>query len=184
MNPKPDQEKSEADESPVATWHRRLQGNRGDRAALRRAQTIEEAYGIVAFHQLYAWLGKQIPDPVVARIAIALAEIDADVKADTEPGHGMPAGAALGQALAMPRNGKPCLSEARLRLLASAEDPDQFLRLLRGALALLDRTAPLDDVARVVRRWHAPESRPRVRRQLFLSYFQTALADAPETDHA
>lgn len=162
-------------DSVVSDWHAELQErqNRGDRAALRRAQTVDDVYGVVAFHQLLRRLGSSIAPDTVARLAMALATVDADWAEGEDGAVGKGWGDALGHAAATPKDGKPRVSEDRLRLLLSAEDPDQFLRLARGVIHLLDRKAPLVDLARVVRAWSQPDNRARVRRQIFLSYFAT-----------
>jgi CRISPR system Cascade subunit CasB len=159
--------------SAVSDWHAELQErqNRGDRAALRRAQIVDDVYGVVAFHQLLRRLGSAIAPDTAARLAMALATVDLDWAPGEDNRIGKSWGDAFGHAAAMPKDGKPRVSEDRLRLLLSAEDPDQFLRLLRGVIHLLERKAPLIDLARVVRAWHQPHNRARVRRQIFLSYF-------------
>ncbi|MCM8738627.1 type I-E CRISPR-associated protein Cse2/CasB [Azospirillum sp. A1-3] len=161
----------------VSGWHATLQEHhhRGDRAALRRAQTIDDVYGVIAFHRLLRCLDPSTAPDMAARLAMALATVDQSwtPKEGGQTGAGW--GNAFGRAAARFKNGKPRLSEDRLRLLLSAEDPDQFLRLLRGAVHLLGGKAPLVDLARVVWAWHQPDSRARVRRQIFLSYFATLL---------
>lgn len=158
----------------VSDWHTELQEprQRGDRAALRRAQTVDDAYGVVSFHRLLHRLAETTDPEAVARLAIVLAGVERD-RPPENGGRTAGWGEAFGRAVAASKDGKPCLSEDRLRLLLSAEDPDQFLRLLRGAVHLLDGTAPLADLARVVLAWHRPDGRPRIRRQIFLSYFAT-----------
>lgn len=163
------------DEAQIVTrWHAALQKplNRGDRAALRRASGVGDAYAVPAFGVLYSQLGRPSDDTMVARMAIALAEVDRDT-GDA----GGRTGSALGRAYAQMRDRRPCMTGERLRLLATAEDPDQFLRLLRGSIDLLKREAPLRDLARIIRDWHRPDSRERARRQLFLSYFDRAPSD-------
>ncbi|WP_029011300.1 type I-E CRISPR-associated protein Cse2/CasB [Azospirillum halopraeferens] len=155
----------------IRDWHRTLRDQRGDRAALRRAQTVDDVYGVLAFHHLLRRLDTMPPD-AAARVAIAVAELDGDSgRTARRPG------GALGRDLA-------ALSADRLRLLCTAEEPDEFLRLLRGAFQILKRRAPLADVAAVVADWHYPSGRARVRRELFLSYFGASLDDAAEDDSA
>lgn len=155
-------------------WHGRLQRNRGGRAALRRAQKLDDIYdGVGPFFELLNRYPKVWHEDV-ARMAIALAEVEDDYGT---PARKRPVGTALGRVLAKPAGtGKP-LSEQRLRLLASAEDPDQFLRLLRSALHQIGRKAPLADVGRVARLWGSPVHRPWVRRNLFLAFFGAVAHD-------
>lgn len=178
-------------------WHNSLSGNRGDRAALRRGQSADDAFGNYAFHALYNALTKlkfSQNEMLIARVALAIAEIDKNTNtnvnirspaetagddANNAPqmdGHTIHA---LGQAFAKPGRTRPALvSSARLRLLANTEDPDMFLRLLRGLIDLLDREAPVWETACLIRDWHSPGRRARARRQLLLDYYAHAASDA------
>ncbi|MCW2247010.1 CRISPR system Cascade subunit CasB [Azospirillum fermentarium] len=165
---------------PIARWHADLQKRKGDRAALRRAQTIDEVYVVPSFHTLLRRLGWTLSsrtpgDDEIARLAMVLADVEHDT--------GQPSprwGDALGRAFGTPRKDVPKahVSHARFRQLAATDDLDEFVRLLRGALHLIKHEAPLLDLAEVVRAWHHPARRQQVRRTLFLAYFETA----PETE--
>lgn len=192
----------------VERWFAALQKPlaRGDRAALRRAQTVTEACMVPAYHALMAdaRTDRHPEAETVARIAMALATVDTDtdtLKVQTgaaldgddapRPNVRRPrTGAALGRAFAVrrPDTGKPRVSGDRLRLICTADDPDEFLRLLRGAIRLLEKEkAPVADIARVVEAWHRPAARDAARRQILLSYFQTnhdAFADLMEPNDA
>ncbi|ACJ00699.1 type I-E CRISPR-associated protein Cse2/CasB [Rhodospirillum centenum] len=177
----------------VERWFAALQKPlaRGDRAALRRAQTVTEACMVPASYALPAALmadarmDRHPEAETVARIAMALATVDEDTGAMA-----VRTGAALGRAFAVRRQdtGKPRVSGDRLRLICTADDPDEFLRLLRGAIRLLEKEkAPVADIARVVEAWHRPAARDAARRQILLSYFQTnhdAFADLMEPNDA
>ena len=169
----------------ILKWHRELQLplNRGDRAALRRAVAPDDAYRMVAFHGLYGRLAESVrDDEAVARLALALAEVNESTRSAGRTG------AALGRALARRKGDRSTVSGDRMRLLATAEDPDQFLRLLRSAIVQLDRMVPLVDVADVVLDWHRPDRRAEARRQIFLGYFradngaEVGSTDDPKTD--
>jgi CRISPR system Cascade subunit CasB len=142
-------------------WREELEDDRGARAALRRAQTSDDVIMEPAFHRLrnHPDWPAAIPFDAAASIAIAVAQTDV---AAPPPDH------RLGAALAI---GQKRVSPARLRLLASAEIPQQFLRLLRGALAQIDGRAPVLDLAEKIRLWHRPASRPGARRDLLVDYF-------------
>lgn len=198
----------------IAEWFQNLQYKPGDRAALRRARDPDEALSIRTCAFLYFNLAKHgVSGDAAARIAMALAVIkeggserpdDREEADHTEDDQGVAGsaekdaasdrdgdgrdrtGEALGKAFAARYNSKPRLSEDRLRLLTSADDPDAFLRLLRSALNLLNGKAaiPIIDVAETVRLWHFPKARSHVRRRLFLAYFQSTLGNDPETENA
>ncbi|MFC7334751.1 type I-E CRISPR-associated protein Cse2/CasB [Rhodocista pekingensis] len=196
----------------VERWFAALQNPlaRGDRAALRRAQTVTEACMVPASYALPAALmanartDRHPEAETVARIAMALATVDTDTDtlkvqtgaaldgdddAPTPNVRRQRTGAALGRAFAVrrPDTGKPRVSGDRLRLICTADDPDEFLRLLRGAIRLLEEKAPVADIARVVEAWHRPAARDAARRQILLSYFQTnhdAFADLMEPNDA
>lgn len=182
MDAEPTTEHSDGDRSPPERWYDWLQERPGDRAALRRAQQVEDAYSVAGFHLLLNWLGEQKPPPVAARIAMVLAHIRQDWTEranEDEPAEAAQAeqpknrvGTELGRSMVLKGpSGKPRVSPERLRLLLSTDEPDQFLRLLRGILGQLDGKAPVSDVAKVMDAWHSPTWRTTVRRQIFLSYF-------------
>ncbi|MFV3076518.1 type I-E CRISPR-associated protein Cse2/CasB [Niveispirillum fermenti] len=184
MSPDPTAQKPEDESTATERWHAWLQvpGMKGERAALRRAQQVEEVFGVTAYHALQPRLGRWNRPLTAARIAMALATIRQDrteSPAEGEDADGMPDkpvswGVTLGRALAvMAPSGKRRVSKERLRLLLSADDPDQFLRLLRSTLGLLDDRAPVQDVADVVGAWHTPSLRADVRRAIFLSYYRS-----------
>ena len=147
-------------------WRDELERDRGARAALRRAQTTDDVVMEPAFHRLrnHPDWPSSISLDTAASIAIAVAELDVAFA---------PLAVRLGAALG---GGRTPVSPGRLRLIASAEIPQQFLRLLRGALAQIDGRAPLIDLAEKVRQWHWAGSRPMARRDLLIDYFDAAPA--------
>lgn len=187
-------------EQVVTGWHAGLvgrDGNRGARAGLRRCQSADEVFDIPAFYGLHGplvRLGYVKKDLIVARIALAVAEIETDLRATGEGEAGAGAGAGdgaddadpgtLGAAFVGPDPNQPRVSPGRLRLLANTEEPDLFLRLLRGMISMIDRTAPIGDTAETVRNWHYPSSRERARRKLLLSYFTHVSPKALEKENA
>lgn len=152
----------------LSIWWHDLADDRGGRAALRRSATIDDVWTATAFARLWrallpfsGWRKHEI----LARIAMGTAELDANVKARP--------GSVLGTAGG---DGKP-VSLARLKLLADSEDADLFLRLLRSALVQTGRSASVLQTAELIRRWHHPQARLRVRRQLVLDYFENVSGD-------
>ena len=151
------------DPETVLRWHAGLREDRAGRAALRRAQTIDDLLlsgpGALAFTRLR----RQLPNggaSGLARAALAVAEVDKDAGGDERGAFGRRCG--TGEAV----------SQARFRLLMSAEVPDDFLRLLRSALGQLDRRAPLADVFWLARSWHRAERRQLFRRDQLLAYYE------------
>ncbi|MTJ82381.1 MAG: hypothetical protein F8N37_15420 [Telmatospirillum sp.] len=152
-------------QSAVETWHRGLADDRRDRARLRRAQGVDDVFEIDAYHRLRFGLARAgagswaAGNPtILGRVALAVAAIDADTGVS-----GDGACPTLGAALAG-------LSKARLRLIANTGEIELFLRLLRGAMSMIHRSAPVWDTAETVRRWHHPDGRRTARRLLLINY--------------
>jgi CRISPR type I-E-associated protein CasB/Cse2 len=153
----------------IGGWHAAVTDDRATRAALRRAQDIDELPLAALADLATRTLGRVGDDPAalrrtaqLARVALAVGEIDQGTAHD------------LGRALHRAR--RP-LSEDRLRLLLDTPEPDLFVRLLRGALVQVERRAPVADTALLVWRWHHPDARASARRRLALDYFQADLDD-------
>ena len=154
----------------LSAWHAALSGDRGGRAALRRAITSSEAFDATPFLRLCAQAMARFPKADVellteqlAPIAIVIAEIDQD-GAD-----------APGSAFAKPAECGKALSEDRLRLLAGSDDLVLFLRLLRSAIVQTGRRQSVLLTAELVRRWQASAHvRERARRRLLIDYIQAA----------
>lgn len=148
-------------------WHATLHIHKGDRAALRRATSLDDATEVRRFAALrrslldagFTSVGK---DTIAERLAfVALLAADTDGVRDLSPGRW----------LAMPaRAGAKPVHEARVRLLLGAADTSQMVRLLRSCLSILDQTAPLPELADLVMGWGHPDRRARMRRRIFLDY--------------
>ena len=158
----------------IGDWHAAVMDDRGTRAELRRAQSINEVPLAALANLATRTLGRVGDDPralcrtrQLARVALAVGEID----------HGTEHG--LGRAL---RGGRRPPSEQRLRLLLDTPEIDLFVRLLRGALTQVERRAPLAATASLVLDWHHPIARARARRQLALDYYQADLDDVAAGD--
>lgn len=150
----------------LVAWWNDLVEDRGDRAGLRRAQSLDDAILVAAFQRLRRSLlgGWSFSVETLADIALITAELDTNGE---PPGKSF----ATGNHEGMP------LSLGRLKLLAGAEDMSLFLRLLRGALVQVRRKSSILHTAELVRRWRHPESRLRARRRLVLDYFEAASDD-------
>jgi CRISPR system Cascade subunit CasB len=163
-------------EATLQSWQAALADWRGDRAALRRAQSPDEAFDIGAFQLLCRRLKLGTDEAKAirwARVALAVAEIDKDAAGTREDGGDEESRrVTLGAVLATTRDGKPAVSPERLRLMLNTEEPDLFLRLLRGMMTMIDRRAPVGEVAGLVRRWHFPDGRSIARRRLLLDYHE------------
>ena len=185
----------------LCRWHAALAHNRGDRAALRRVQDAREMFAIEAFARLMRHWSlparrwdeperEDDPDLVLARVAAAVAEIEAGGGGASSDSEETAAEGddrrTLGGALSVRgASGKDAaVSPARLRLLAGTDDPDLFLRLLRGLLTLVKGEAPVADTARTVARWHRPAWRDEARRRLLRHYFATVSSSALESRNA
>jgi CRISPR type I-E-associated protein CasB/Cse2 len=153
------------------TWHEWLLSDRGARAALRRARALDDVWMEEAYSRLRMPLMEhyRVRDEALARAALAVAE----VKENNDRSFAACAAAAT-------QGGRATVTAARMRLTLGAEDPDEFLRLLRGLLAMIAGSCDLRDLADLVIAWHSPESRSKARRRVILDYY----AHAPRTTAA
>lgn len=152
-------------------WHDELQSRRGARAALRRVRDLDDVWPEEAYSRLRLPLMKRcrFGDEALARAAVAVAEVDE------------PRGAALAQRLAAVLPPKDGHAAPRVRLLLGAEDPDEFLRLLRATLQQMERRVDIVDLADTVLAWGAASARTVVRRRLMLAYYDHAAGLETET---
>ena len=157
----------------LRTWHRWLLSDRGARAALRRARALDDVWMEEAYSRLRLPLrehhGASVRDEALARAALAVAEVKEDI------GRTFAACAA-----AASQGGRAPVTAARMRLTLGADDSDEFLRLLRGLLAMIDGSCDVCDLAALVIAWHSPEARSKARRRVMLDYY----AHAPRTTAA
>ena len=153
----------------LAAWHADLLGDKGARGALRRARTVDEALITLPMARLRRDLqvGPGLLADALGRIAIAVAIIAED-RPDAD----------LGTTFAKPGGGAKPVSEQRVRLLLNTQDVDSFLRQLRSNLAIVKNRAPVVAVAELVRLWHWPDRRARVRKDLLSAYLEASLPAA------
>lgn len=150
------------------SWWRSLQpefeeGRRireGDRAALarlRRAGTVAEGMAEEATHALYDRLGygrldpRRLRFPRVAVVAMVLAHVRADAKADER---GRPTAArTVGRAsLGDPDSAR--MKPLRFRRLLACRDDEDLAREMRRLVALAGETVDVGDLARSILYWN------------------------------
>jgi len=148
--------------SALRRWHAWLQTDRGARAALRRVRRLDEVWMEEAYSRLRLALlpDFRFADEPLARAAVAVAEVN-EAHAD-----------GLAARASSVVRGRPAVSPERMRLMLGAEEPDDFLRLLRGALPMIDRTVALGDLADLVLSWHGETGRAIARRRVMLAYYE------------
>jgi len=173
----------------VKAWHAVLMEDRGARAALRRAQGVEDALQagrrLDVLFDLLDRTGVDLDKEAHVNAMIAAGLAAAEIEEDRQDRRG-----ALGRRLYDIMPYKDEQGSARFQVIAGTEDPALFLRLLRGAIAMKDsvgrdRIAPLIDTMETVRDWHWPASRAQRRRRLLLAYhgaFTPEEAEAPAPD--
>lgn len=161
-----------ADDSSYAVlraWWKNLEGDKGERATLRRAENTTEVVLSPAFHRLLNDLrraGFGISEGRYPKLA-AIAGLAARIKGED--------GDSLARSMGTPRSegGKAAISELRMRRLLACNDIEELYTLLRRALALLDNRANLADLAATVWNWMPmDEKRPNdPRRQMAYDYY-------------
>ncbi|GBD41509.1 hypothetical protein HRbin39_00891 [bacterium HR39] len=163
----------------VALWHGRLLRDRGARAAIRRAQTWDEVLTVPAFLDLYRRIhaaGIRMPPEILARMALAVSEVEPREEAGEEEKPEAPPELRPGRVFGRPRRGedRAPVSFDRLRRLVETEEPDLFVRLLRAALVQVEGEGHPVHLSRLVHAWHFPAERLSARRRLLLDYAETA----------
>lgn len=140
-------------------WWESLKQHKGDRAALRRAATIEVVLFNPSFHRLRRMMAKTAWTRV-DRLAL-IAALAARVR-DIRPGSSFAA------QLGKPAKGadKSPLSGLRFRRLLQAREADELLQLLGRAVAVLEGELNLADLAGGIYWWG-----DRQRRQWAFDYY-------------
>ena len=145
-------------------WHRWLDGNRGDRARLRRAERPEDVLLTEAFFNFI----KQMPDswmsknPLFTNAAVAglLSHVKSDRQAlsrgyqpkyNNKPKNT----ASFAEQLATPIKGaKPPMRELRFQQLQKSRTTDDFYRHVLRAIRLLDGQVNIPSLANDIIHWH------------------------------
>jgi CRISPR system Cascade subunit CasB len=132
-------------------WWAALEADKGERADLKRAENPLRVAFSPAYHHLLHRLqeaGYRLGTGGRERLAV-LAGLAAQVKQHTDNGR------SLAAQMGSPKLGsdKATVSELRFRRILAIDDLDDLYTQLRRALSLLDETANLVDLARVLFRW-------------------------------
>lgn len=142
MSTTENQSKQHSPESLTLAWWEALNEQKGDRAQLRRARTLEQVYLIPAYHNLVLVL-KKTPWAHRQRLAL-VAGILSHIRAN-EGDSSFPS------RLARPRDrgsSKPRFSGLRFRRLIQHDQPDDvFEPMIRAALQLGPGSRPAADVS-------------------------------------
>jgi len=151
-------------------WWQELEDNKGEKAALKRADSLTEVVFCPAYHRLLRTLRKEgffVPEsryPKLAAIAGLAARIE-DI-----PG-------TLGKQLGALKPGdKPTVSELRMRRVLACDDLEELYMLLRRALGILGGSASLTGLAATIWHWESlSEKLPYdSRKQLAYDYYAAA----------
>lgn len=132
-------------------WWQQLEDQRGERAELRRSETLDAVLLTEGFRNLWqalAQTGQRRERDMLAWacVAAALAEVREQPTAKD-----MTFARRLGEQ--KEKTGKPYMSEMRFAQLQKSRSGDDFLRRLRRALALVNKTAPVLSLADNILHW-------------------------------
>ncbi|KUG30013.1 hypothetical protein ASZ90_000079 [hydrocarbon metagenome] len=137
----------------VSFW-RTLDDRRGPRAALRRADRLQDAAAEPIFWEMAHALkdaGFVLPETDIPKLALLLI-LAARVKTENAPA------VPLARAMAQSASGGdgPPVSEQRFKRLLAERDLERSLSLFSGVLRLLDNSVSLPDLAWLIWRWDQP----------------------------
>jgi len=155
----------------LRNWWHKLEDNKGERAALKRADSLTEVVFCPAYHRLLITLrdaGYLMQESRYSKLA-AIAGLVARIKEDI-PG-------ALGSQMGALKPGdKPSVSELRMRRLLACDDLEELYMLLRRSLGILGGNASIAGVAAVVWHWEpiAEKKQQDSRRQMAYDYYAAA----------
>jgi CRISPR system Cascade subunit CasB len=150
-------------------WWKDLENNKGDRAALRRAESLSAVVFCPSYHRLLRTLRKEgysASGEVSLQKLAAIVGLAARIKVD-EPGE-------FGKQLGVLKQGdKPAVSELRLRRILACDDLEELYMLLRRALGILGGSVSLSGLAETIWQWERlAEKRPHdSRKQLAYDYY-------------
>lgn len=129
-------------------WWKSLEEDRGGRAELRRCASPAEVAFTAPYHRLLHWLGSRLGDQDARRVAV-VAQVLAHVEA--EPGEGVTVARRMGGSKADGQSA--VVNDVRFRQLLRTVDADELARELVRVIRKLDRTAPVEQLARDVMVW-------------------------------
>ncbi|MGH0036459.1 MAG: type I-E CRISPR-associated protein Cse2/CasB [Myxococcota bacterium] len=150
-------------------WWSGLTGRPGDRAALRRASSIDDALMVASTYRL-----GDMTRPfglVSSRRVGLLAALLAQIR-EFDRGVG-----SLAESLGRSAGDRAQFSETRFRRLLKASDDDDLLRQLRRAIRILDDRVDLASLVEGVRFWSFdPDKRASLRSRWAYDYYSKAPA--------
>ncbi len=155
----------------LRNWWQELKSNKGEKAALKRADSLTEVIFCPAYHRLLRTLrnaGYSVSESRYSKLA-AIAGLAARIKEDI-PG-------AFGSQMGTLKQGdKPTISELRMRRLLACDDLEELYMLLRRLLGILGGNASLAGVAVTVWHWEplAEKRQHDSRRQMAYDYYAAA----------
>lgn len=162
-----------------------LPGDRAALARLRRCSSVSQAVAEPATAKLMKALAIDGRDGEAIARAAALAAILAHVRDDARGERNR-----FARAIGAPPGGEPGdapLKPLRFRTLMAARTGDEILTGFRRAVAILDRTANVRDLAEVILGWTDDEAGDRVRTRFAFDYHGAgdyaprATSDTPAT---
>jgi CRISPR system Cascade subunit CasB len=156
----------------LSEWWQGLENNKGDRAALRRSDSLAEVVFCPAYHWLLGMLRKEgylVAGEVRLQKLAAIAGLAARIKVDLPGEFGKQFGA-------VKQGDKPAVSELRMRRILACDDLEELYMLLRRALGILGGSANLSGLAATIWQWESlAEKRPfDSRKQLAYDYYSLA----------
>ena len=146
-------------------WWQGLENNKGERAVLKRADSLTEVVFNPAYHRLLRTLrnaGYVVSELRYPKLS-AIAGLASRLKEDIPGSLGSQMGA----------GDKPTVSELRIRRVLASDDLEELYVLLRRALGMLDGNASLSSLAATVWHWEPiAEKHPYdSRRQMAYDYY-------------
>ena len=133
------------DESTWKRWWSELAHHKGDRAQLRRCQTVLDVALTPAFHTVLKRLGSKLNEKDRDRAALVvgvLAHVEQDLSVHS-----------FGKAMWGVGNDEPTVSDLRFRRLLRLDEPNELLRELKRAVRQVDGSAPINSLANDLMRW-------------------------------
>ena len=152
-------------------------GDRATLAKLRRCNGVLEPWNERATRELFKKLGLTARNTDRLGRVAALASVLAHVREDTAKTKiaaaiGAPGGGEANEALLKPN---------RFKALVAARGDDEILTAFRRVVAILDRTANVKDLARLILSWNDDEAGDRARTRFAFDYHGAGFA-APDAD--
>lgn len=152
-------------------WWQELENNKGERAVLKRADSLKEVVFCPAYHRLLRTLRKEgysVAESRFPKLA-SIAGLAVRIKEDI-PGT---LGAQMG---ALKPGDKPSVSELRMRRVLACDDLEELYVLLRRALGIIGGNASLSGLAATIWQWESlAEKKPYdSRKQMAYDYYAAA----------